>query len=436
MRVIVVGAGVAGLTVADAARCAGAEVLVLEARDRVGGRTWTAPLGGGSVDLGAAWVHYPLGNPLAEGLGAAGVETRNDGAFHSRMAVWSDGWVGAPEATALSAAIEADWDPAEALEALGGEDGYAAGVEWFLDDRGLEGRARELVRFGLLWIYGASIVGAPPERISLAGSAAYEEGAGGNLVPVGGYEGLVGRLRAGLDVRLGDPVERVDHGGPGVAVHTGRETFEADRVVVTVPLGVLRSGELSFRPPLGDDHARAIARLGMATLEKVAFRFPERAWPDSVWQITHAAEDRAFPVWLDFSRHTGSPTLVTLYNPVTSPALSGLPIERRADAALGVLRKMFGSIPEPEEVLATDWAGDPWARGSYSFIPIGAAAADMLRLGQPVSERLTLAGEATIPACYGTVRAAFVSGLRAARQVLARQPERLSLGEVPPRWLD
>ena len=90
---IVVGAGVAGLTTADAARCAGADVVVLEARDRLGGRTWTVPFGSGSVDLGGAWVHHPFGNPLAEALLTAGIRTRNDGAFHSRMAVWSDGWI-------------------------------------------------------------------------------------------------------------------------------------------------------------------------------------------------------------------------------------------------------------------------------------------------------------------------------------------------------
>jgi polyamine oxidase len=66
VRVLVVGAGIAGLTAADAARCAGAEVVVIEARDRIGGRTWTVPLGPGSIDLGGAWVHSPIGNPVAE----------------------------------------------------------------------------------------------------------------------------------------------------------------------------------------------------------------------------------------------------------------------------------------------------------------------------------------------------------------------------------
>ena len=433
---IVVGAGVAGLTTADAARCAGADVIVLEARDRLGGRTCTVPLGSGWVDVGGAWVHHPFGNPLAEALVAARIRTRNDGAFHSRMAVWSDGWVDAPLATALSAAAEADWDPAQALAALPDSDRYVDGVEWFLADRELDGRARDLARFGLLWIVGAMVIGGPPDRISLAGAAEYAAGSGGNLVPEGGYRKLVEALSAGLDVRLGTPVATIEHGGSGVLIHSEREIFEADRVVVTVPLGVLQAGALEFDPPLGDDHDSAVHRLAMATIEKVVLRFSERFWPEPVWQIAHVDEDRAFPVWLDFTRHTGSPTLVAFHNPPISRSLAELEPEQRVGAALDVLGEMFGPVPEPEEALVTDWSGDPWARGSYSYIPVGADADDMRSIAEPVSDRLLFAGEATVPESYGTVQAAFTSGLRAARWTLGELPRALSLGAVPQRWLD
>ncbi len=434
MRLIVVGAGVAGLTAADAARCAGAEVVVLEARDRIGGRTWTVPLGPGAVDLGGAWVHGPIGNPVAEALAAAGLGARNDGAYYSRMALWDDGWVDAPGATALGAAVGADWDASEAL-ALSGSDRFVDGVEWFLADRGLAGRALELARFGLLWVEGALVTAAPPDRISLAGVASYSVGGGGNLVPSGGYRMLVERLAARLDVRLGAPVTRVEHGGAGVSVHAGAETFEGDHAVVTLPLGVLQDGSVAFDPPLGGGHALALERLAMGHEEKVAMRFPERFWPESVWQITDMARDLAFPIWFDFSRHVGAPTLVCLYNPAIAPALAELPAEQRVGPALESLRRMFGSVPDPDETLVTDWNGDPWTRGSYSYVPLGATIDDMRHLAEPVSDRLVLAGEATVPKSYGTVHAAFGSGLRAAGQALGKPPERLSLGAVPPHWI-
>jgi polyamine oxidase len=409
MRMIVVGAGVAGLTAADAARRAGADVVVLEARNRIGGRAWTVPFGPGSIDLGASWVHGPVGNPVADALAASGIAARNDGAFYSRMAVWADGWVDAPDAATLAAAAGADWDPAEALAALGGSDRFVDGVEWYLADRGLDGSAGELARFALLWIEGAMVAAGPPDRISLAGLAAYAHGSGGNLVPDGGYGVLAERLGAGLDVLLGRPVTLIEHGGSEVVVHSGRETFAGDRAVVTVPLGVLRDGSVTFDPPLSGGHAEAVDRLEMATLEKVVLRFPERFWPEPVWQITQVDGDKAFPVWFDFSRHAGSPVLVAMCNPAIAPT----PVEQRADAALESLRRMFGAVPQPDEVLVTDWAGDQWARGSYSYVPLGASVEDMRRLAEPVSDRLVLAGEATVPESYGTVQAAYRSGLRA-----------------------
>jgi monoamine oxidase len=140
-------------------------------------------------------------------------------------------------------------------------------------------------------------------------------------------------------------------------------------------------------------------------------------------------------VWFDFSRHVGSPTLVALYNPAIAPALAELPAEQRVEPALAALRRMFGSVPDPDEVLLTDWIGDPWALGSYSYVPTGATTDDMRRLGEPVSGRLMLAGEATVPESYGTVHAAFGSGLRAAGQALGSAPERLSLGAVAQHWI-
>jgi monoamine oxidase len=372
MRVIVVGAGIAGLTAADAARCRGAEVTVLEARDRIGGRTHTVPLGPGRIDLGASWVHGPVGNPVAEALSAAGPPTRNDGAFGAPMEVWADGWIDAAGATTVASALQADWDAAEALAANPGTDRFVDGVEWYLADRELW--------FTLLWLTGSLFVAGPPEGISLAGMAAYEERSGGNLVPAGGYRDLVDLLVPGLDVRLGTTVAHVAHAAEGVSVVADDgNRFEGDRAIVTVPLGVLRAGQLTFDPPLPRAHTEALERLAMGTLEKVAFRFGERFWPDSLWEITRIAADKSFPAWFDFTRHVGAPSLVALYNPQSTPPLAAMRSEERAAEALAALREMFGSVPDPEETLATDWAGEVSSLGSYSYVPLGASVDDMHR---------------------------------------------------------
>ena len=170
------------------------------------------------IDLGAAWVHDPVGNPLAEALAAAGIgdpERRGvplaDGGLGRRLGRRARGHGG-------HRCRRGGLGPPEALAALSGSDRFVDGVEWFLADRELDGRAGELARFGLLWVWGAMLFAAPPDRISLAGAAAFAWGTGGNLVPAGGYRALVDRLAAGLDVRLGTAVTAVEHGGAGVVV--------------------------------------------------------------------------------------------------------------------------------------------------------------------------------------------------------------------------
>jgi polyamine oxidase len=220
-----------------------------------------------------------------------------------------------------------------------------------------------------------------------------------------------------------------------VVAHTDRGTFEADRAVVAVPLGVLKAGTIDLDPQPAEAQRLAVERLAMGTLEKVVFRFDRRFWPEEVRGIVHVSEESAFPYWCDLSAHAGAPTLATLYNPLLTTRVAEQPAEHRAEAGLEVLSRMFPEVPDPEETLFTDWIGDPWARGSYSYIPIGATVEDMRALAEPVSERLVLAGEVTVAESYGTVHAAFRSGLRAAGQVLGRRPERISLGPVAPSWV-
>jgi monoamine oxidase len=100
-------------------------------------------------------------------------------------------------------------------------------------------------------------------------------------------------LADGLEVRVGTTVTRIDHNGADVSVVTDRGTFDGDRAIVTVPLGVLRAGAVTFDPPLDRAHSSAVDRLEMGTEEKVVFRFSERFWPESVWETWCAVQREA-----------------------------------------------------------------------------------------------------------------------------------------------
>jgi monoamine oxidase len=155
----------------------------------------------------------------------------------------------------------------------------------------------------------------------------------------------------------------------------------------------------------------------MKSLEKVIFTYEERFWDEGLHQIALLSAQAGF-LWVhDVSSHSGVPTLVGFYNPM----IADTPVSED-DAVLvfgGLLRSMFGSVPDPLAVATTSWGGDQWSMGGYSFIPVGGSADDMNALGKPGGSRVLFAGEHTYPEYYGTVQAAWLSGRRAARHILA-----------------
>jgi monoamine oxidase len=416
MKVIVVGAGVSGLVCAAELARAGADVTVLDARDRIGGRVWAGDVAGATVDLGAAWIHGPHGNPLAEYCRQEGIGWKNDGAWGDRMQVHREDGGLVPQLVATAVvASRADFDPAEAVDATGREMTLAEAIEWYLADRRFDGETSAAVRFNLAALEGGLNIGADPDSISATGAGGYRLHGGGNVVVDGGYGTLVDHLAEGLDIRLEDPVLAIEETGGRVIVSTAAGSERADRAVVTVPIGVLRSASILFSPTLPSPVVTAIDRLRPSTVEKIVLRYPERWWPDGLKRLTFISEDGRFPAWTDFTVHAGAPTMVGFFN----PGLSRIPPDEggRFEMAVETLTRMLGKGPKPIGAMVTDWLGDPYSRGSYSYIPVGAGEADM-RVFQLVDGPILFAGEHTVPEYFGTVHGAFVSGRRAAGRIL------------------
>ena len=417
MRVVIVGAGVSGLTAARELAASGADVTVLEARDRIGGRTWTADVGGAPIDLGGSWIHGPTDNPLADEVRTAGLTWANDGLWGMGMTVFveGEGWAPAHVAATLVAS-QADFDPAEAAAALGPTATYHDAAEWYVHDRRLTGEQADVVRFGIEWLEATLNIAGLPDRVSVTGTAGYVDHAGGNVMITGGYIRLVEHLAAGLDIRLGTVVSAIDHGDAGCTVVTANERHECDRVVVAVPLTMLQQRRVTFTPPI-TAHEAAADRLAMANLEKAVFRFDERFWPASARRMTFVSDDHRFPTWIDTTHHAGAPTLIAFYNPLATPGLAERSLDERAAMALDVLHTMVPDAPDPIAVHMTDWTNDPHASGSYSYVPVGGGPGDMEQLARPGSERLFFAGEHTVPQHFGTVHGAYMSGRRAAAEI-------------------
>ncbi len=419
-RVIVVGAGAAGLTAARALHDAGVAVTVLEARDRIGGRAWTAEVGAATVDLGAAWAHGVEDNPMVDFADAHGLAYTPDATRWGRLydagsgrALGDAGW------SALDDAYDGFEASLDDLKDDLGDTTVAAARDAWIADEGLAGQDARLARHAIdQWMVELSYAG-PVDNTGLAWFWDEPELAGGDQFPVGGYGGWMDALADGLDIRLEHPVTTITHDPDGgVSVEAAGAVFEGTHAIVTVPVGVLRAGSITFAPPLSAERRAALDRLDTGNLEKVVLVWDEPWWDGSLEYVA-ADNSGAFPEFYDLSATAGAPTLVALYGGGFARELqAGGSDAAIVASALDVLAEAYGrAIPTPAHTAVTRWTSDPFTLGSYTYLPPGASPDDIDALAAPEHARLAFAGEGTSRLYYGNVHAAVLTGLREARRL-------------------
>ncbi|MFQ4146285.1 FAD-dependent oxidoreductase [Chlorogloeopsis sp. ULAP02] len=418
-NILIIGAGIAGLAVARKLQSHGFSVTVLEARNRIGGRIYTNRKFDFPVDLGASWIHGINKNPITQL--AQNFKVRIQYTDFENIPVYGSNGelVEAKELENARLLYKQIFRKAKALgKNLKQDISVAEAIQRIL----LEKEFSPLQKTLMKWFFTGREVqeGTDLDSYSLWEWDEYENFAGGNYLITNGYDDIIQGLAKGIDIRLQKKVIDIKYDDKSVSVKTDSGIFAGDAVVITLPLGVLKSASVAFSPPLPESKLIAINRLDMGVLNKVVLKFSKVFWLENHDAIGYASQmENDFSDFLNLKRYIEVPVLVALTGGKFARSLEILSEVEVGERAMKVLRRMYGNtIPDPEVVIRTKWATDPFACGSYLTMPVGAKASDRTTLAAPVENRLFFAGEATSQQYPSTVHGAYLSGLREAERII------------------
>jgi monoamine oxidase len=403
VEVLVVGAGAAGIAAADRLCASGVDALLVEARSRIGGRSWTKRSDAGyPLDVGCGWLHSADRNPWAPIAAAQGRTV------DKTPPPWSRPWlqVGrtAFDGAGFSQALQQFRQRADSFA----EDEKDCPAEAFLEP---QNRWNNLINAVSTYYSGAEL-----DRVSARDLARYDDN-GVNWRIVEGYGGAIAAHGAGLQTELGCQVRRIDRRGPQLRVETSQGTVLARAVIVTLPSSLIAEQSDLFLPALPQKTAAAAGLpLGLAdklflSLEDAdEFERESRAFGKANSTATAAYQFRPF----------GRPMIEAYFGGAFAAELETGGETAFFDFAVSELVGLFGSdFSRRVKPLGIHcWGSDPLARGSYSFALPGQADCRAV-LAEPVEDRLFFAGEACSQNDYSTAHGAFLTGVAAAEQAIA-----------------
>jgi monoamine oxidase len=403
VEVVIVGAGAAGIAAARRLRDADVDCLLVEARQRLGGRAWTVVDDGGfGLDLGCGWLHSANRNPwveVAQQQGAAIDKSRPPWARRSPEVGFS-----LAEQEEFQQAIGSFFTRLERVRDRQSDIAAAA----YLDPHSRWN--------GLINALGGYITGAEWDRVSAIDFDRYED-TGVNWRVVKGYGALMSDCGAHLPAALDCVVRAIDHRGKRLRIDTAKGAIAADQVIVTVPSAHIAAEQLAFSPAL-PEKTQAAQGLPLGLADKL-FMALDRAdeFGDDIRIFGHT--DRAGTGAYQF-RPLGRPMIEAYFGGSFAADLEAGGDGAFFDFAVSELVGLFGGAfaSRVKPIGLHRWGADPFSLGSYSYARPGFADC-RLKLAAPVDDRLFFAGEACSVGDFSTAHGGWHTGVRAAEGVIA-----------------
>lgn len=419
--VVVIGAGAAGIGAGLALRRLGVSAVILEAKQRVGGRAYSDESSLGHLwDHGCHWFHSADRNvlrTLADRVGHAYLAAPR----YNTVASFTDGrW----HKTSLRESYV--WDMLDTIAAAGAG-GRDIAAEDLLDR---SHRYYPLIRHWCQLMYSHD-----PENLSTGDAGAYSDSRV-NLPVEAGYGALVARLAAGLDIRLDTPATRVEATRDGVAVVTRHGTVTARACVLAVPARILERRQIDIVPALPESLAAALDDVPMGHYEKIAIAFDGRVFDDPDIAFADIFDPASPPTRpLNFELHPfGRPIAVTHVGGSTARELAEEGEAAMTEFAIGALVRAYGSALRRRitRTAVTRWTEDPFIGGAYSGARPGRAKM-RAAFAEPVHDRIFLAGEHVHRTFMATCHGAYETGIAAGHR--AAEAAGFRAAKPDPLWL-
>lgn len=411
--VVVTGGGISGLAAAKKLNEKGFTVIVLEAQEKVGGRMRTDRSIGVAFDEGASWIHGPNGNPitnLASQSGANTFLTADDSVkvFDTNGTPYSESVLANSESqfnTALNAVRNAGTQT-QSFQTV-----FNSLYPTQANDR--------------LWKYMLSAflefnTGGDISKLSSKFFDDDEAFNGEDVIITNGYDKVTDFMAQGLDIRLNTRVTGINYSNTKVNITANGSNIEADYVVVSVPLGVLKNNAITFTPALPTHKINAITNTNMGNVNKFLLVWNTPFWDTNLQYIGYTPNTKGkFNYFLNIKKFTPSNGLMTFAFGDYATVTESMTNNQIINEIMLNLKSIYGnSIPNPTNFLRTKWGQNINSFGAYAYPTNGSTSANFDTLANEINNKIFFAGEHTEREYRGTVHGAYLSGIREADKII------------------